>query len=247
MPHIHLASEGGRRIPVEYRLPADARRVCIIAHGFASSKASATAQMMLDHLEKLGLGAFAFDFPCHGESDAPWQQLTVDACLHDLRQVEAHVRALAPGAEICYFGSSFGAYITLLHLCGGTAAGRRAFLRCAAVDMDHAFDHLAETIGCQLRQLGYALYDTGYGPQLRLSAAFFDSLRGRSVFDLPLPEGARLEMIHGLCDDVVNPDHARAYAAHAGCRIDLIPEADHRIATDEGIQTLLERTAAFFA
>ena len=57
MPHIDLASEGGRQIPVEYRLPADARRVCIIAHGFASSKESATAQMMLDHLEKLGLGA----------------------------------------------------------------------------------------------------------------------------------------------------------------------------------------------
>ena len=95
MPHIDLASEGGRQIPVEYRLPADARRVCIIAHGFASSKESATAQMMLDHLEKLGLGAFAFDFPCHGESSAPWQQLTVDACLADLRQVEAFARTSA--------------------------------------------------------------------------------------------------------------------------------------------------------
>ncbi|MDD6315811.1 MAG: alpha/beta fold hydrolase [Clostridia bacterium] len=247
MPHIDLASEGGRQIPVEYRLPADARRVCIIAHGFASSKESATAQMMLDHLEKLGLGAFAFDFPCHGASSAPWQQLTVDACLADLRQVEAFARTRASEAEVCYFGSSFGAYITILHLCTDPGAGRRAFLRCAAVDMDHAFDHQAETIGCQLRQLGYALYDTGYGPQLRLSGAFFESLRGRSVFDLPLPPDARLEMIHGLSDDVVDPAAARAYAAAAGCRINLIPGADHRIATPEGIQTLLERTAYFFA
>ena len=63
---------------------------------------------------------------------------------------------------------------------------------------------------------------------------------------MALPEGARIEMIHGLADPVVDVESAKAYAEKIGCRINLIPDADHSIATPEGISTLLERTEIFF-
>ena len=235
MPKINLTSPHGRLIPCDVRLHGEEKRVCIIAHGFASSKESSTAQMLLDHLEKMGLGAVAFDFPCHGTSTADYKALTVDACLQDMAAVEAYVMEAVPEAEICHFGSSFGAYMSILRMVQ-VDQPRRAFLRCAAVDMDHAFDDVAD-----------AIYDPGFGPGLKLDPAFFDSLKGRSVFEMELPEGTAIEMIHGLADPVVKVESAKAYAEKIGCRINLIPEADHSIATPEGISTLLERTEVFFS
>lgn len=245
MPKINLTSPHGRLIPCDLRLRGDEKRVCIIAHGFASSKESSTAQMLLDHLEKMGLGAVAFDFPCHGTSTADFSALTVDTCLQDMATVEAYVQEAIPDVEICHFGSSFGGYMSILRMIQ-VGQPRRAFLRCAAVDMDHAFDEFMEAIRGQIAQMGYSIYDPGFGPGLKLSAGFFDSLEGRSVFAMELPEGAVIEMIHGLADPVVNVESAKAYAEKIGCRINLIPEADHSIATPEGISTLLERTEIFF-
>lgn len=245
MPKMNLTSPHGRLIPCDVRLHGSEQRVCIIAHGFASSKESSTAQMMLDHLEKMGLGAVAFDFPCHGTSTADYTALTVDACLQDMRAVENYVLEAAPGAEICHFGSSYGAYISLLRIIE-SGEPRRAFLRCAAVDMDHAFDDVMPAIEGQIAQMGYSIYDPGFGPGLKLTQEFFNTLRDRSVFEMELPEGARIEMIHGLADPVVKVESARAYAEKIGCRINLIPEADHSIATAEGISTLLERTEVFY-
>ncbi len=245
MPKMNLTSPHGRLIPCDVRLHGSEQRVCLIAHGFASSKESSTAQMLLDHLEKLGLGAVAFDFPCHGTSTADYTALTVDACLQDMRTIEDYIREAVPGAEICHFGSSYGAYLSLLRLIE-SGEPRRAFLCCAAVDMDHAFDDVMEAIEGQIGQMGYSVYDPGFGPGLRLSPAFYESLKGRSVFEMALPEGARIEMIHGLADPVVDVEQAKAYAEKIGCRINLIPDADHSIATPEGISTLLERTEIFF-
>ena len=108
------------------------------------------------------------------------------------------------------------------------------------------FDDVMDAIRGQIAQLGYAIYDPGFGPGLKLSPAFFESLKGRSVFEMELPEGTKIEMIHGLADPVVKVEAARAYAEKIGCRINLIPEADHSISTPEGISTLLERTEVFF-
>ena len=240
------SSQAGRNIPCDCRISGNEKKVCIIAHGFASSKQSGTAQMMLDHLPSFGVGGIAFDFPCHGESGAEFGALTVDSCLSDMRAVELYAKTLAKDAEIVYFGSSFGAYITLCHLCSCEHEGKRAFLRCAAVDMDHAFDDVMDTIEGQLETLGYGIYDPGFGDGLKLSRGFFDSLKGRSVFDMELPAGAEIRMIHGLADDVVDPEAAKSYAAKIGCPIYLIPGTGHSIDNEEGISTLREKTAEFF-
>lgn len=236
----------GRRIPCDCRINGSENKVCIIAHGFASSKESGTAQMMLEHLASMGIGGIAFDFPCHGESTAEFTALTVDNCLSDLRMVELYAKSLAKDAEICYFGSSFGAYITLCHICSREHEGREAFLRCAAVDMDHAFDDSWDVIENQLTELGYGIYDPGFGDGLKLSREFFESLRGRSVFDMELPDDFSVRMIHGLDDDVVAPEAAKEYASKVGCPIYLIPGTGHQINNEEGIETLLRETKTFF-
>ena len=61
--------------------------------------------------------------------------LRVPFCMDDLETVEAWIRAKSPQVEVCYFASSFGAYITLLSLSRAPRNRPRAFLRSAAVTM----------------------------------------------------------------------------------------------------------------
>lgn len=247
MCNLFLDSPGGYKIPCDCRISGEESMVCIIAHGFASSKESGTAQMMLAHFNALGIGAIAFDFPCHGQSEASFDNMTVDSCLRDMACVEAYARERLPGAEIVYFGSSFGGYCVICHLCSGKASGRRAFLRCAAVDMDKTFGEKTDGVMYQLDSQGYYEYDPGFGGKLRLSGEFFDSLALRSPFDMQLPKNADIYMIHGLGDMVVSPRAARDFAFMKGCRIALVPYAGHDIGTREGIKALLHLTKRFFA
>ncbi|MEA4920106.1 MAG: alpha/beta hydrolase [Clostridiaceae bacterium] len=246
MCNLFLDSPGGYKIPCDCRISGEESMVCIIAHGFASSKESGTAQMMLAHLNAIGIGAIAFDFPCHGQSEAPFESLTVDACLRDMACVETYIRNRLPGAEIVYFGSSFGGYCVICHLCSGKGWGNKAFLRCAAVDMDKTFGVKTDEVLYQLESQGYYEYDPGFGGKMRLSGEFFDSLALRSPFDMELPQKADIYMIHGLADTVVSPKAARDFAFAKGCHIALVPYAGHDIGTGEGIKALLRLTKWFF-
>lgn len=246
MANTEIVSSGGYMIPISAQIEGGDAMVCIICHGFASSKASSTAQMMAAHCRSMGIGAAAFDFPCHGQSSAPFESLTVDRCLEDLQAVEHWVKTKSEHAEIVYFGSSFGAYVVLCHLCSGQSLGKRAFLRCAAVDMDRSFGVKTPEVLNQTSEKGHFLYDPGFGPGLKLSEAFFDSLGCRDLFAMDLPQGAVLSMIHGMCDDVVSPDEARRYAALKGVPITMIPDTGHSIDSKEGIEALLRLTGQFY-
>ena len=126
-------------IPYIENLTGDEKQVVIVAHGFDSSMKGPTAQMVLENLPKVGIGAIAFDFPAHGESPVEREFLSVENCIKDLEAVENYVREKCPQAEICYFGSSFGAYITMLYLSRYPEKSGKAFLRSAAVNMHTLF------------------------------------------------------------------------------------------------------------
>ena len=67
-------------------------------------------------LPERGIGVWSFDFPAHGDSPMGQEGLRVPFCMADLETVEAWIRTKSPQVEVCYFASSFGAYITLLSL-----------------------------------------------------------------------------------------------------------------------------------
>ena len=110
-------------------------QVAIVCHGFGSSKNSPMVQALDQTLPAHGIGVYSFDFPAHGESPVGEEGLRVPFCIDDLAEVEAHLLARNPQAEISYFASSFGAYITLLYLAQHPHRQRKAFLRSAAVTM----------------------------------------------------------------------------------------------------------------
>ena len=170
----------GYEIPCTFSIGRENTKVCVVAHGFGSSKESPTVQMLLKALPEQGIGVAAFDFPAHGESRVDGEYLRIPNCTADLADVEALARTLAPGAEITYFGSSFGAYTTLIYLSGLPGGGRRAFFRSAAVCMPALFRRPTKAQAEAMERDGFLILGEDYGcaRPLKLTQAFLAALRG---------------------------------------------------------------------
>lgn len=222
-------------------------RILIVCHGFGSSKLSPMVQALNHEMPKAGIGVYSFDFPSHGDSPIWEDGLRVPFCMDDLETVETRVREMAPNARIGYFGSSFGAYITLLYLAGRSHAGERAFLRSAAVAMPRLVDQwVDERAKADMARRGYFVPDYDYVREMRVTPAFLKDLEENDVFAKYRAGAARLRMVHGAKDDVAPPDAAQAFAQRFGAEIFLLPNGEHNLMGEGELDQVLDLTRAFF-
>lgn len=222
-------------------------RVLIVCHGFGSSKSSPMVQSLNQEMPRHGIGVYSFDFPSHGDSPV-WQEgLRVPFCLDDLAAVEDHIRAMAPNARIGYFGSSFGAYITLLHLSRGKAAGKRAFLRSAAVSMPRLVDTwVDDRARADLDRQGYFVPAYDYVREMRITRDFLGDLEAHDVFARYQAGLAQLFMVHGGRDDVAPTADAVRFARQFGAELLVLPNGEHNLMGEGELEQVLEYAAAFF-
>ena len=244
-----IPNSRGYDVPCQYDVNGNEKTVCIIVHGFGSSKAGSNAKMLLEKLPRHGVGAVAFDLPSHGESSVDGKYLRLDNCIADLAVVENRARALAPEAEIVYFGSSFGAYITLLYLAGKKQIGRRAFLRSAAVTMPILLNNrlTPERRSC-LASTGEFVIDKteyGYSHDMKLTKGLFDDLELNDVFTFWQEGLAELHMIHGESDDTVPISDARSFAEKFNVPLTVVPNGDHMLSVPGAPEHVLELAVKF--
>lgn len=240
-----IKGKNGYKIPCLYSLSCE-KTIVLISHGFGSSKESSTAATLLEAMPELGIGACAYDFPAHG--DSPTDILRVGDCIDDLAAVEEHVLRLAPNAEIVYFSSSYGAYINLLYLAMKPHAGKKAFLRSAAVDMPELFvksDLTPERLEL-LKSQGFFMMDDYFDRPLKITTEFCGDLTAYNVFELYKPEMAEIAMIHGTADEDAPLEDALRFAKQFGAEITLIEGADHRLMTPGSVEKVLQSAADFF-
>ncbi|MFA5635509.1 MAG: alpha/beta hydrolase [Anaerovoracaceae bacterium] len=233
-----------------HNITGDEKLAVIISHGFGSSKESPTAMTLAETLTSRGIGAFAYDFPGHGESPVGGEMLRIENCLDDLAAVEAHVRTIAPQAEIMYFSSSFGAYINLIYLARRTHAGSRSFLRSAAVDMPGIF-RKGETpeLTEQLKEQGYFIMDLDYVRPLKVTREFCHDLASNDVFSLYkqgiIKSRTQIAMIHGEADETASVKDARCFASQSGADLLIVEGGSHRL-MEPGQTDLVMKTAMDF-
>lgn len=222
-------------------------RVLIVCHGFGSSKSSPMVQALNQEMPRHDIGVYSFDFPSHGDSPV-WQEgLRVPFCLDDLAAVEDHIRDMAPNARIGYFGSSFGAYITLLHLSRGKAAGKRAFLRSAAVSMPRLVDTwVDDRARADLDRQGYFVPAYDYVREMRITRDFLGDLEAHDVFARYQTGLAQLFMVHGGKDDVAPTADAVHFARQFGAELLVLPNGEHNLMGEGELEQVLEHAAAFF-
>ena len=210
MEKFLLQKHNARAIPVIAEIPDDLRKLVIVVHGYDSSKESENAANLMRILPGKGFGVFAYDQPHHGMEEAADEELTVENCLDSLACVEDYLAERfgtdgtgAEGPEICYFGSSFGAYITCIYLATRSHRGCKAFLRCAAVNFPElAIDEGADDV--ELPDL-FALYEQAK------------------------PEDVAMAFAHGACDSTVKVEAAIAFTDRFGYPLTIFPGEEHTI------------------
>ena len=238
-----LKSKHGYDIPFHRNIPKGAKRIVIVCHGFGSSKDSVTAHRMLCSLSLAGLGAVAFDFPAHGESEAGVEQLLVENCIDNIGEIEQMICEEYPEAEIGYFGSSFGGFCDLLYLTKKEHLGDRAFLRSGAVNMADFFREVPEEAQKILDEKGCILAQEE--PPVVVPKAFVEEMQTLDLYrDFAPKDGddLRVTMIHGTEDEEIDVNKAEEFAAKFEIPIILLEGGHHNLA-GEGMPERVAREA----
>ncbi len=245
--HMVITGEHGYDITCTHTVTGKEEKAVLIMHGLCGSKDGSTASMLAEQLPKKGIATFAFDFPGHGESPVDGDCFTLRNCLADMGSAERALKNLASKAEIGYFGSSFGAYMTLLYFASGQVMGKKAFLRSAAVEMPRLLANRTAEGRKLLEQQGY-LMEEQYGARpLKLTRKLFDELDAKDVFETYKPEMASLHMVHGTKDEVASFEAAQRFARMAGAQFTPIEGGDHQLSLPGMPEQVAALAAAFFS
>lgn len=244
MKKFTIIKKNGHKVPCICEIPKGCEKIAIVIHGMCSSKESANAAYLMNFLPERGIGVVAYDQPGHGEEEAKEEELRIGNCLESLSAVEEHLNVEYPEAEICYFGSSFGAYILGLYLASNLNSGSRAFMRCAAVIFSQMtlgrLEKLEEEgkgrIMKDLDEKGYVEVELGIEKPARFTRGFLEDLKANDLLKIyekePLAEDVKLYFVHGEKDPVVPVGAVQAFAAEHGYPITVVQGEEHSISNN---------------
>lgn len=238
---------GGQQICVRLHLPAQARGMAVLVHGFSSTMDSSTNSRLVAVLPENGVAVLCFDLRGHGASDGQIQDLTLSAAVEDLLGAVHWACVGWPGLRNVprvVVGSSFGGAVALAGAARAGACG--LVLKAPVSDMASMQREARGEDGMrQWRETGYGLLP-GKGGMIPVHYALIeDSLQ----YDLPrmaLESGLPIRIVHGRRDEVVPCEHSERLCALVGdrARLLVLDGGDHQF-TDEAdferMSSFLER------
>ena len=223
-------------------------RLTLLCHGFLSNKNSSTNKALTRLLTERGIATLRFDFFGQGESEGPFEDMTVGLALDQAKATLAW--ASTQGfRNLGLVGSSFGGLIALL--AASEAASQSSALRCLALkcpvpdfpamlQMEFGSDGLKEW-----RRSNTIPDVTGSPGRIRLKYRFYEeSLRYdgyKAASGIALPT----LIVHGDRDELVPLQQSeRLLDALAGPKhLLVVPDADHGFTIGEHF-TLMTRAIA---
>ena len=237
MENFILQKESGYQISCVKEIPDQPAGIVIAVHGFSSSKESSTYRLLLKRLPAAGFGVIGIDLPGHGTQESAKETLRIPGAIDSIEAAERYALREYPGLEICYFASSFGAYLTGLYISTKEHTGRKVFWRSAAVNMPELFhkENPTEKEKQQLKELetkGYFETDMDLHRPVRVTRDFYNDLLQNDLFQIFNPErfGKHLiAMAHGREDDVIDPKAAERFASRFQIPITWFPEEGHSL------------------
>ncbi|MBR2742947.1 MAG: alpha/beta hydrolase [Clostridia bacterium] len=223
-----IKGKNGYDIPCLHNISGNDSLVVISLHEFRSLKYTPITAALMTALENEGIASICFDFAGHDESPVDGEKFLMGNCLDDLAAVEEYVHALSPDAEIAYFASSFGAYTLLLHFAMRKPLGRRAFLRCAAVDMAAVIERVAAPEAFRtLNEQGWVVLDKGPLRPLKMMKQLYDEFREYRPLQLLKKGQGDFVMIHGAMDKNVPLEWVSEFSETLDIPLIIIEDTDH--------------------
>ncbi|MGN0704857.1 MAG: alpha/beta hydrolase, partial [Lentihominibacter sp.] len=144
-----------------------------------------------------------------------------------------------------YFGSSFGAYITLNYIYGCRLRGAKAFLRSAAVNMPDLFRNPTVEEKQFLEENGYVVLDYDNGRPLKVTEEFINDLWEHDLFQRFKKFGADIRMIHGSGDETIDYDRAKEFSEKHDIEMITVENGDHRLSIPGAPEKVLSEMLEF--
>jgi len=204
-------------------------RIAVLCHGFLSNKNSKTNQALTALLPPQGIGTFRFDFFGQGESEGPFEQITVSLAVW---QALAGLDLMSSKGyrNLALVGSSFGGLVALL------AAAQRPRIVCVALKCP--VPDFPEMLNLEFGGTGMAQWkatDTipnvvpGGSGRIKLSYAFYEDSLCHNGFDAAKVITAPTVIVQGDRDEYVPPRQILRLSESLGGpnSVAWLPDADH--------------------
>ncbi|HZR46099.1 MAG TPA: alpha/beta hydrolase [Candidatus Manganitrophaceae bacterium] len=222
-------------------------RIVLLCHGFMSSKESSTNRRLTDRLLPLNIATLRFDLFGHGESDGPFEKLTLSRCL---AQAEGLVQWCGKNGytRLGLVGSSFGGLVAV-HLAAGHPELLAVGLKCPVSDYPPIWRQRLGEAGIEFwKQSGLLSFATPEG-KARLEYAFYeDLLKYDSYRDAGKIRSPAL-IIHGEADEYVPFDQSRHLFETLPSRKEMegVPGADHAFSNPADFEKMVNRITGWMA
>jgi uncharacterized protein len=204
-------------------------KITILCHGFLSSKTSSTNNALTRMLVSQGIATFRFDFFGQGESEGPFEQITVSLAVDQAHKAVDVMRDRGY-RRIGLMGSSFGGLVSIL------AASQRTDLACLALKCPVV--DFAEELRLEFGEDGmeqWKMTDTvpdilGGSNRVRLRYAFYEDCLRQIAYAPARSITAPTVIVQGDCDEHVPLHQSRRLfeALRVEKRLELLPGADHQ-------------------
>ena len=224
---VELKSPRGWNIPYISNVSEGHRMVLLCLHGFGGSKGSSMIVTLRDDFDEKGIGVVSFDWPQHGDSDAPDCALSVESCLDDLDTVLKRL-SQSTHLPIACFATSFGGYLATLYRNEHPEAFTRLILRSPALKADKVLRGITKKEDLERAERGERIIlGEGNRPKMTLDRSFYDSLSRHDAYSAAPPSPENILIIQGTGDTIVSPEDTRGYAEKNGIRLISLENAGH--------------------
>lgn len=226
----------GRRLAGILTGPAAATdTVVVLCHGFLSNKNSSTNKSLARLLADRGIATYRFDFFGQGESDGPFQRLTVSMAVEHANAALA-LMANRRYRRLALVGSSFGGLVSIL------VASRRSdlfalALKCPVPDFPELLRFEFHDDGIERWKESGTIPDVTGGPKpVPMDFAFYEDCLAHDAYKAAAAITAPTLIVQGDCDEYT-PVVAQARRLMDGLRctkqLEMLPGADHTFSKGE--------------
>ncbi len=208
---------------------------CIVmCHGLLASRMSPKAVLLSTLLEKAGYYSLRFDFRGCGSSDGLLQDSVPSKRMDDLSSVLDHMEQQFDIRKIGLFGSSLGAYLSLLR--AGTDPRVKVIV---SVSSPHS---MAELLEDEYLETGTCEIDgIRFGMNFLEDSRRWDMKMDKALSRIHCP----VLFVQGSGDPLVPPLHAKKLYDHVQSekRLEIIQGADHSYSCEEHLLKLVNMSA----
>ena len=230
---LAFSDPAGHRVSAVLAMPATGtRRIVLLCHGFLSNKNSSTNKALTRLLLERGIATFRFDFFGQGDSQGPFEQITLTTALGQAITALDQMRT-SGFQRIGLMGSSFGGLVAVL------AASRSAEreqplaalgLKCPVADFPEMLRLEFGETGMEHWRNGQEIPDvTGGTRPIRLNYALYEDCLAYDAYKAAERIVMPSVIVQGDQDELV-PLHQsqRLYEALRGPKgLEILPGADH--------------------